>query len=182
MRMTPAAQRVPVAPTLTRRSFVKTGGALIVSLTLPPWFERDALAADSPSPSSLDPTNLGSWLEFRADNSILAKTGRTETGAGTGGYYTQVIAEELNVRPESISLVMGDTDRTPDGGPSSGFMLGANNLRKVAAYTYQAFLALAAKEFGVPTSQLTVVDGVITGGGKRASYGELVQGQQLELT
>jgi len=33
-------------------------------------------------------------------------------------YYAQAIAEELSVRPETISLLMGDTDKTPDGGYS----------------------------------------------------------------
>ena len=40
---------------------------------------------------------------------------------------------------------MGDTDRTPDGGFSAGFLeYGGANLRKAAAYTYQALLDLAA--------------------------------------
>jgi nicotinate dehydrogenase subunit B len=34
---------------------------------------------------------------------------------------------------------------------------------------------------GVPVSSLSVSDGVVSGGGKKISYGELVQGQQLEL-
>ena len=33
----------------------------------------------------------------------------------------------------------------------------------------------------VDKSQLSVKDGVVSGGGKRISYGELVQGQQLKL-
>ena len=76
---------------------------------------------------------------------------------------------------------MGDTDRTPDGGFSAGFLHGGGqNLRKAAAYTYQALLDLAATTFGVDKSQLTVKDGVVSGGGKRMTYGELVRGQQLE--
>ena len=40
---------------------------------------------------------------------------------------------------------MGDTDRTPDGGFSAGFLeYGGANLRKAAAYTHQALLDLAA--------------------------------------
>ena len=127
------------------------------------------------------PTLLASWLEIRSDNTILMRTGRTETGTGMSGYYPQTIAEELNVRPETITLIMGDTDRTPDGGYSAGFLTGMSNLRKVAAYTYQALLGLAATRLGVPVSSLSVTDGVVSGGGKKISYGELVQGQHLEL-
>jgi CO/xanthine dehydrogenase Mo-binding subunit len=167
------------AATISRRGFMKNGGALFVSLSLPVRFLGREQPAENPT--SIDPTVLGSWLEIRSDNTILARTGRTETGVGMTGYYAQTIAEELNVRPETITLIMGDTDRTPDGGYSAGFLSGMSNLRKVAAYTYQALLGLASTQLGVPVSSLSVTDGVVSGGGKKIGYGELVQGQHLEL-
>jgi len=168
------------AATISRRGFVKTGGALFVSLAIPARITSSLQAAEAPT--LLDPTVPVSWLEIRSDNSIVARTGRTETGTGMTGYYPQTIAEELNVRPETITLILGDTDRTPDGGYSAGFIFGMYNVRKVAAYTYQALLALAAARLGVPVASLRVVDGVVSGGGKSISYGELVQGQHLDLT
>jgi nicotinate dehydrogenase subunit B len=165
--------------TISRRGFAKTGGALFVSLAFPLSFPGKSEAAENPT--SIDPTLLASWLEIRSDNTIVARTGRAETGIGMTGYYPQTIAEELNVRPETITLIMGDTDRTPDGGFSAGFLTGMSNLRKVAAYTHQALLELAATRLGVPASSLSVADGVISGGGKEISYGQLVQGQRLEL-
>ena len=102
--------------TLTRRGFVELGGALFVSCFAP------AQAAENAPP--LDPTQLSSWLEIHSDNTILAHTGRTETGTGMSAYYAQTIAEELCVRPETISLVLGDTDRTPDGGASANLLDG----------------------------------------------------------
>jgi CO/xanthine dehydrogenase Mo-binding subunit len=167
-----------LAPTISRRGFVKTGGALFVSLAIPLRFSG-LIAAENPA--SIDPTSPASWLEIRSDNTIVARTGRTETGVGMTGYYRQTIAEELNVRPETITLIMGDTDRTPDGGFSAGFLTGMSNVRKVAAYTYQALQGLAAVRLGVPVSSLSVSDGIVSGGGKKISYGELVQGQHLEL-
>lgn len=158
---------------LTRRSFVGMGGALFVSLGFP--------AGAAESRTSLDPALLASWLVIRSDNTILMRTGRTETGTGMSAFYAQTIADELCVRPEAISLLMGDTDRTPDGGYSAGFLSGAANVRKVAAYTYQALLGLAAERLGVPASALTVADGIVSGGGKTVGYGQLVQGQRLEL-
>ena len=166
-------------PTVSRRGFVKTGGALFVSLALPLRFPAHTEASEAPT--SIDATLPESWLEIRADNTIVARTGRTETGVGITGYYPQTIAEELRVRPETISLIMGDTDRTPDGGFSAGFLTGMSNLRKVSAYTHQALLALAATRLGVPAASLTASDGVISGGGKAISYGDLVRGQYLDL-
>ncbi|MGB9431135.1 MAG: molybdopterin cofactor-binding domain-containing protein [Candidatus Acidiferrum sp.] len=166
-----------ITATITRRSFVKIGGALFVSALLPPGIST--LAAETGA--APDPTLLGSWLEIRSDNTIVARTGRTETGTGMSGYYAQAIAEELNVRPETISLILGDTDKTPDGGYSAGVLSGMSNLRKVAAYTHQALLGLAATQLGIPVSGLGVVDGVVSGGGKSISYGQLVEGQHLDL-
>jgi nicotinate dehydrogenase subunit B len=167
----------PVTTTVTRRGFVKMGGALFVSLVVP---EELAVRA-AERQSSLDPTLLASWLEIRSDNTIMMRTGRTETGTGMSGYYPQAIGEELHVRPETIALIMGDTDRTPDGGYSAGFLTGMSNVRKVAAYAYQALLELAAKQMGVPVASLGVADGVVSGGGKKISYGQLVEGQHLDL-
>ena len=122
-------------PRLTRRAFVKTGGALVVSLSLPSVFNGSGSTVEA-AENTLDPTSLASWLEIREDGTILVRTGKTETGTGMSAFYAQVVAEELSVQAEAITLVLGHTDQTPDGGFSAGFLAGAANLRKVAAYTY----------------------------------------------
>jgi len=172
--------------TLTRRQFVKTGGALIVGFSLAGrslWDKTTEAAAAGNN--SLDATMASSWFEIHADNTILMRTGKVDFGQTTAHTaYKQIVAEELNVPFEAITaVVMGDTDRTPDGGFSAGFLeYGGANIRKAAAYTHQALLDLAASKLQVDKSQLSVKDGVVSGGGKKASYGELVQGQQLKLT
>ena len=74
-----------LSATISRRGFVKTGGALFVSLALP-W-RTDARANATEAPISIDATLPQSWLEIRADNTIIARTGRAETGVGMTGYY-----------------------------------------------------------------------------------------------
>jgi nicotinate dehydrogenase subunit B len=164
-------------PEITRRGFVIGGGALFVSFRV--LSQASAQAANDGQAGTTRPA--ASWIEIRSDNTVLVRTGRAEIGTGMSGFYTQVVAEELCVRPESITLLMGDTDKTPDGGYSAGFLTGAANLRKAAAYTHQALLGLAAKQLGVPVSSLRVTDANVTGGGKSVQYGELVRGQQLDL-
>jgi nicotinate dehydrogenase subunit B len=170
--------------TLTRRQFVKTGGALIVGFSVVGKGLWQGVEGAT-SRNSLDAALPGSWFEIRADNTIVMRTGRVDFGQTTAHTaYRQLVAEELNVPFEAITeVVMGDTDRTPDGGFSAGFLeYGGLNLRKAAAYTYQALLELAALTLKVEKSQLSVKDGVVSGGGKSISYGKLVQGQQLKLT
>jgi nicotinate dehydrogenase subunit B len=164
--------------TLTRRDFVKVGGALFVGMGLPGAFPGSTAEA---AETTLDPTRLASWLEIHEDGRIIARTGRTETGTSVSAFYAQMIAEELDVDPSSITMVMGHTDETPDGGYSAGFLMGGNNQKKVAAYTRQALLGLASTRLGVPVASLTVTKGVVSGEGKSVSYGELVKGQQLDL-
>jgi len=172
--------------TLTRRQFVLTGGTLVVGAAL---LGREVLkgspAAQVTGKNSLDARLTTSWFEIHADNTILMRTGKVDFGQSTAHTaYRQLVAEELSVPFEAITtVVMGDTDRTPDGGFSAGYLeYGGTNLKKAAAYTYQAMLDLAATTLNVDKTKLSVKDGVITGGGKSVSYGDLVRGQDLKLT
>jgi CO/xanthine dehydrogenase Mo-binding subunit len=168
--------------TLSRRTFVKGTGALIVAVSVPAAFTASSSTAASSAGPQLDPSRLASWLEINSDNTVLIRTGKVDMGYGTSAAYRQIVAEELNVPFESITkLVMGSTDTTPDGGVNGGINSAAN-LRKVAAFTYQALLGLASTKLGVPVGSLSVTNGVVSGGGKSISYGDLIKDQQLNLT
>src|SRR5579871_2516450 len=169
---------------LTRRQMMQSGGALLVGFGVAgeAFWNKTVRAA---ARNSLDPTLPGSWIEIHPDNTILMRTGKSDFGQGTTfTAYRQIVAEELSARFEDITtVVMGDTDRTPDGSGAFDFLgRGTPNIRKAAAYTYQALLELASKRLGVPKDRITAKDGVFAGGGKRITYGELVKGQQLKLT
>jgi nicotinate dehydrogenase subunit B len=172
--------------TLTRRQFVRTSGILAVGISVvgPARLRGDTPKA-SVAKNSLDPSLASSWLEIHPDNAVTIRTGKNDFGQGSVyTSYRQIVAEELSMPFEAITTVVtGSTDQTPDGGGSFGFLNdGTPNLRKVAAYTYQALLDLAATKLGVPKDKLTVKDGVVSGGGKSISYGDLIKGQQLNLT
>src|ERR1700687_6229011 len=95
---TPSDSSLPM--TLSRRGFVKIGGALFGSLVVSPTFSLKAAEDQSAlNTNHVDPSLLSSWLEIRNENSILMRTGRAETGTGMSAYYAQVLAEELRVRP-----------------------------------------------------------------------------------
>jgi CO/xanthine dehydrogenase Mo-binding subunit len=167
---------------LSRRGFLASGGALVVGLGLAP-------TAANAAASTLDPAFLSSWIEISADNTVLIRTGKSDFGQGSiFTAYRQIVAEELDLPFEAITkVVSADTDRTPDGGGTFGFLGDVNgngmpNLRKVAAYARQALLELAAQRLGVAKDQLTVQGGIVSGDGKHISYGELVKDQNLKLT
>ena len=147
------------------------------------------LKADGAKPpnfkNSLDPTLASSWIEIHPDNTVLIRTGKSDFGQGsTFTAYRQIVADELGVPFEAITTVIaGDTDRTPDGSGAFDFLgRGTPNIRKAAAYTYQALLDLGFRAPWCAKDKLSVKDGVVSGGGKSISYGDLVKNQQLKLT
>jgi CO/xanthine dehydrogenase Mo-binding subunit len=173
-------------PTLSRRGFIKAGGILVVGFSFAgPEFLKGDSAKPTTFKNSLDPTLPGSWIEIHPDNTVLIRTGKSDFGQGsTFTAYRQIVAEELSVPFEAITTVVsGHTDLTPDGSGAFDFLgHGTPNIRKAAAYTYQALLDLASEKMGVPKDKISVKDGVVSGGGKSISYGDLVKNQQLKLT
>jgi CO/xanthine dehydrogenase Mo-binding subunit len=171
--------------TLTRRQFVKTSGTLFVGLSLAGSKVFAQAANAQVARNTLDATQSASWFEIHADNTIVIRTGKVDFGqSSVTTAYKQIVAEELRVPFEAItSVVSGDTDRTPDGGFSAGYLpFGGQNLRKAAAYTYQALLELGSKTLGVAKDKLAVTKGVVSGGGRSMTYGELLKGRDLDLT
>jgi CO/xanthine dehydrogenase Mo-binding subunit len=164
---------------LDRRGFLVAGGALVVALGLEPG------AACAVGTGHSDAAVPASWIEIHADNTVLIRTGKSDFGQSSiYTAYRQIVAEELGMPISAMTTVVsGDTDRTPDGGGTFE-LLGSNvlNLRKVAAYTREAVLELAGQRLGVPRTALAVKDGMISGGGKTVSYGQLVAGQDLKLS
>jgi nicotinate dehydrogenase subunit B len=173
-------------PTLSRRQFIKAGGILVVGFSVAgPELLRGDSAKATTLKNTLDPTLPSSWIEIHPDNTILIRTGKSDFGQGsTFTAYRQIVAEELSVPFEAITTVVsGDTDRTPDGSGAFDFLgHGTPNIRKAAAYTHQALLDLASGRLGVAKDKLSVKDGIVSGGGKSVSYGDLVKNQQLTLT
>lgn len=168
---------------LSRRSLLKAGGVLAVGFS----FLRAgvASAATTTGLNAFDPALPESWIEIRPDNTVLFRTGKSDFGQGTVyTAYRQIVAEELDMPFESITTVItADTDATPDGGGTFDLLgHGSPNIRKAAAYTRQAILQLASERLGVPKEQLTTADGIVSGGGKKIAYGDLVKGESLRLT
>jgi len=171
--------------TLSRRQFVKAGGALVVGISLVGPEVLKSGAQTAVLKNTLDPTLISSWIEIHPDNTVLIRSGKNDFGQGTTfTAYKQIVAEELRMPFEAITTVVaGDTDRTPDGSGAFDFLgHGSPNIRKAAAYTYQALLDVASERLAVTKDKLTAKDGVLSGGSKSISYGELVKDQQLKLT
>src|SRR6202051_4644820 len=102
--MTPENTQVNVfGAALTRRGFVKTGGALFVGFGMVGADGLKNSAKAATTRNSLDATLPESWIEIHPDNTILIRTGTSDFGQSTTfTAYRQIVAEELNAPVEAI--------------------------------------------------------------------------------
>lgn len=169
---------------LSRRTFLKAGGALVVMAAAPGAVigaVTEAASAAMPFPA-LDPTALATWLTIHADGSVTARSGHVELGHGVQTGLAQIVAEELDVSVDRVTMILGTTNETPDQGVPAGstsIRLAGAQLRQIAAEGRASLLKLASDQLGAPASGLTVANGVVSSGTKRVSYGDLVKGRVL---
>jgi len=177
---------------LSRRKFLKGSGVLIVG------FGRARLAGPLGSLSEqafaqgfngASSPQLDSWIAIAADGSVTAYTGKCELGHGLYTSQTQLIAEELSVPFDRVTLIQCDTALTPDQGTTSGAQshptnFNQANLALAGATARETLVQLASTRLGLAVDQLVAKDGVIsarTDAAKKVSYGELVGGRKFTL-
>jgi CO/xanthine dehydrogenase Mo-binding subunit len=170
----------------SRKTFVKGGGALIVGFS----FGAAGLAGKAQAGAFpiVDPGQLDSWLSIDSKGMVTVRSGRVDQGQGKATAFGQIVAEELDVRFDAVRVILGDTGVTPNQGKSTatdGIRQGAPPLRNAAAQARGTLLGLASAKLGLPVSQLTVSDGVVSSAANpsaRVSYGELIGGKRFNVT
>jgi CO/xanthine dehydrogenase Mo-binding subunit/aerobic-type carbon monoxide dehydrogenase small subunit (CoxS/CutS family) len=123
------------------------------------------------------------WVHVAADGTVTAFTGKVDAGQGTRTALSLLVAEELAVPPDSVSVAMARTDVSPfDLGTfgSRSMPHAAPPLRATAAWALRQLRQDAAARFGLPAEALTAGGGMIAGpdGAPTVSYGDLVAGQR----
>src|SRR4051794_11336776 len=111
---------------------------------------------------------LDQWVRFTAPGRVAVATGRVEIGQGVLTAMRQIAAEELDVSPERIDLLSGETGATPNEGYTAGsqsIQFGAVALRLACAEVRSLFLDHAAQHFGWPRAGLSVREGAVTRNG-----------------
>jgi CO/xanthine dehydrogenase Mo-binding subunit len=179
----------------SRRSFVKGGGALIVGFSVLGSTLAGKAAAAAPTSAGYLPdiNQVDSWITVGADNTVTLKMSQIETGNGITTGFLQVLAEELDMdisqmyygRYNNQQAAHSDTwvvVSTGGEGGSNAMSGQGPKIRNVGALARQALLGMASTRLGVPVANLTVDKGVVSGGGKTVSYGELIGGKLFNLT
>jgi nicotinate dehydrogenase subunit B len=181
---------------VTRREFLASGGALVVSFALAPVLyaaqpQEAQNVGREPASSPKLPGSLGkapmldSWIRIDADNGITVFTGKVELGQGVKTALTQIAAEELVVDPQRIRLITADTGQTPNEGYTAGSQSMSDSgtaILNAAAQVRGILTGLAAEKLGQPAEKLTLQNDVIRAeDGRSVTYGQLVEGQALHV-
>jgi CO/xanthine dehydrogenase Mo-binding subunit len=169
---------------VTRRGMLKGGGALVVTFSLLPGSNEAVAQAAASTPKPLALTEVDAFLAIDAKGRCTVYSGKVDLGTGITTALRQIAAEELDLPFDRVDLIQGDTALTPDQGKTWGSLTiqaGGMQIRNAAAVARTALLELAEKRLGIAGAQLTVADGIISGGGRRVTYGELIGGKSFAL-
>lgn len=171
---------------VSRRQFMKGSAALVVGFGATGLVARFGLSPATTAAQGINgtPSNqLDSWIAIASDGKVTAFTGKCELGHGLHTAQSQLVAEELGVPFDRVTLIQCDTALTPDQGTTSGAQshptnFNQANLAIAAATARDILLRRAATNLGnIAPSELTAKDSVISlknDPSRRVTYGELV--------
>src|SRR4051794_10941259 len=174
----------------SRRSLLKSTGALVVSVGAPLGLDAllaiDKARAQGGKPP-LMPDQLSSYIAINADGSVSAFFGKMDMGHGLFVAIGQMVAEELDVPFKAVTVFMGDTATSVNQGGASGstgIQFGGKQMRMAAAEARRVLVEMAAEKLGTPADQLILVNGTISAAfnrDKKTSYAELVGGRYFNV-
>ena len=175
---------------VSRRQFLKGSASLIVGFGATGLIARFGASPATSAAQGINgsPGNqLDSWIAIGADGKVTAYTGKCEMGHGLHTAQTQLIAEELGVPFDRVTLLQCDTALTPDQGTTSGAQshptnFNQANLALAGATAREVLIQRAAAQLNLPADQLVARDGVVASKAdlaKRVSYGELIGGAKF---
>ncbi len=173
----------------SRRDFLRGAGALFVGFSSAGVLATNAAAQTGPPFATIPLSQVDSWIAIAANENVIGYAGKCDFGQGFRTVQHQLIAEELSVPIERVSMLICDTALTPDQGVSSGSQahptqFGNAALRTALATAREMLLKMASDQMKVSLDQLTVQDGVISVSGdatRRVSYGSLIGGKKFAL-
>jgi len=123
------------------------------------------------------PDKAGAEVELFADGSLEVRTSSAELGQGLVTVLQMIVAEEFGVPPSRVRVLVMDTDRTPDGGPTTAsrqtYVTG-NAARKAAQALRQAIATTLAEKYDQPPESVRFVEGLAQVNGHTIPLGEVV--------
>ncbi|MBL8512193.1 MAG: molybdopterin-dependent oxidoreductase, partial [Betaproteobacteria bacterium] len=155
-------------PSLPRRDFLKTTAAVAGGLTLELSLPLEALAADKGAPVAHEVT---AWVMIHPDDRIVIRVARSEMGQGSFTGLPMLVAEELACDWGKVSAEYASPNehvrrnriwQSMSTGGSAAIRTSQEYLRRAGATAREMLIAAAAQQWGVPASECTAANSVIT--------------------
>lgn len=166
---------------ISRRSFVKLSSLTGTALTLGISFSAKGKEAEIINLAQANGSvELNAFISIDATGKVTLTNHRSEMGQGSFQTVPQIIAEELEVDMDKISIVFGEGNGSKYGsqltGGSSTVRGAYKNLLRAGASAREMLKEAAAKKWNVPSAECIAEDGHIhhKTSGRKIHYGELV--------
>lgn len=129
------------------------------------------------------PDKAGAEVEAFEDGSFEVRTASADMGQGLVMVVAQCAAEELHVPYARMRVLLSDTARTPNGGPTTAsrqtYVTG-NAARLAAASLRDAMTRFCAEYYDVPPTQIRFEEGLIRYDGQSVEVGEVARLMKAE--
>jgi xanthine dehydrogenase molybdenum-binding subunit len=123
------------------------------------------------------PDKAGAEVELYENGTLQVRTASAELGQGLVTVLQMIVAQEFSMPLNKVSVLVMDTDLTPDGGPTTAsrqtYVTG--NAARLAAQTLrQAITTTLAEKYDQPPERIRFVEGLAQVNGHRIPLGEVV--------
>ncbi|MDE0694899.1 MAG: molybdopterin-dependent oxidoreductase, partial [Boseongicola sp.] len=122
------------------------------------------MTVDALPPPLADAPLMRDWIDISPAGGVTFLSGRVELGQGNSTALLMMVADELGVSSDAVTLETARTDRTPNEGFTAGSMsisFGGQALRCAASALLVQMLDAAGERLGCPPQELRVEDGEI---------------------
>jgi CO/xanthine dehydrogenase Mo-binding subunit/aerobic-type carbon monoxide dehydrogenase small subunit (CoxS/CutS family) len=130
--------------------------------------ERDAASAE---------------VEICSDGTLEARTSSAEVGQGLSNVLQLIVAEEMDVPPSQVRVLLMDTDLTPDGGATTAsrqtYVCG-NAVRLAAQTLRREISGVLAEKFGLPPEEIHFFASQIIAGSHHIPLAKVVEMMKAE--
>ncbi len=166
-----------MTPNIDRRNFLKWSGALAIGFTLPSFAKANTVGN---ALANVVEGELNAFVIITKDNKITIMNPRPDMGQGATQAMPMMIAEELEVRLEDVTIVSTTGEKKYGGqgaGGSTSVRTKFKSLREAGAQAREMLTQTAAKRWGVSVDDCYAENGqIIQKSTKKAfKYGDLVE-------
>ncbi|MEO0829689.1 MAG: xanthine dehydrogenase family protein molybdopterin-binding subunit [Pseudomonadota bacterium] len=177
--MIPYLAKAIAAPRPTRRAFLKlsagAAGGLLLGLSVP---RSGAIAGGHGDPLATP------FVRISPQGTVTVIVKHHDKGQGTATGLATLVAEELDADPAKVTTEFAPSNpevyaNTLFGaqvtGGSTAIADSYMQYREAGATAKAMLVNAAAEAWGIPAAEITVSDGVITGGGNSAGFGDMAE-------